>query len=70
MFDTYLIEVADRPAGILQRSGEAFAFHAVEPPFASLNGTTFPDPLAAERAARRLLKTRGQERAWSRRAAG
>lgn len=66
MFDTYLVEVQDRAAGILIRSGQAYAFHAVESPFRALEGVTFPDPVSAERAALRLVRRRGRERTAAR----
>lgn len=56
MFDNYLIEVDDHAAGILVRSGNAFAFHALERTFRPLDGMTFPDAAAAERAARRVSR--------------
>ena len=62
MFDNYLVEVQDRAAGILTRAGAAYVFHSVEAPFRALDGTTFPDPVSAERAALRLLRRRGRER--------
>ena len=58
MFDSYLVEVQDRAAGILIRSGAAYAFHSVEKPFAALEGMIFPDAPTAERAARRLVSKR------------
>jgi len=56
VFDNYLIEVDDHAAGILVRSGHAFAFHALERPFQQLEGRTFPDAATAERAARRCTR--------------
>ncbi|WP_334174982.1 hypothetical protein [Pseudoxanthobacter sp.] len=55
-FDTYLIEIEDDPAGILIRAPGGFAFHAVSSAFSALEGATFPDAYAAERAARRLRR--------------
>ena len=63
MFDTYLVEAQDRAAGILTRAGAAYVFHSVEAPFRALDGTTFPDPVSAERAALRLLRRRGEHKA-------
>ncbi|MBB5751775.1 hypothetical protein [Prosthecomicrobium pneumaticum] len=62
MFDNTLIEVDDHAAGILVRAGQAFAFHALELPFQSLEGVTFPDAATAERAARRLTRRAAAER--------
>jgi hypothetical protein len=58
MFDNYLIELGERAVGILIRTGEAFRFHAVEPAFLALEGVTFPDAFAAERAALRVARRR------------
>jgi hypothetical protein len=56
VFDNYIIEIDDQAAGILIRAGGGFAFHALEGAFATLEGQTFPDAIAAERAARRLRR--------------
>jgi hypothetical protein len=56
VFDNYIIEIDDRAAGILVRSGRAFAFHALERTFAVLEGMLFPDVIAAERAARKVRR--------------
>lgn len=56
MFDNYIIEIDDQAAGILIRSGASFAFHALEGTFATLEGRTFPDAVAAERAARKIRR--------------
>ncbi len=66
MFDTYLVEARDRAAGILTRAGAAYVFHSVEAPFRALDGTTFPDPVSAERAALRLLRRRDEHKAAQR----
>ncbi|MQT14173.1 hypothetical protein [Segnochrobactrum spirostomi] len=58
-FNHYLVEIDDNPAGILIRTGSEFAFHAVGAKFAPLEGATFPDAVAAERAARRLARHGG-----------
>lgn len=58
MFNSYLVEVKDNPVGILVREGQAYAFHAVDPSVGDLEGLTFPDAYAAERAARRRLARR------------
>lgn len=56
MFDNYIIEIDDKAAGILVRSGRSFAFHALERTFAVLEGVLFTDAVAAERAARRVRR--------------
>jgi hypothetical protein len=56
VFDNYLIEVDDKAAGILVRTGGAFAFHALEGSFATLEGALFADAVAAERAVRRVQR--------------
>ena len=56
MFDNYIIEIDDKAAGILVRTGRSFAFHALEPAFASLEGAVFADAVAAERAARQARR--------------
>jgi hypothetical protein len=56
VFDNYLIEVDDKAAGILVRTGRAFAFHALETSFAALEGVLFADAVAAERAVRRVQR--------------
>jgi hypothetical protein len=62
MFDNYLIEVEDREAGILIRTGNVFTFHAVTRAFIGLEGTVYPDAFAAERAARRHLQNSRRRR--------
>ncbi len=56
VFDNYIIEIDDEAAGILIRAGTGFAFHALEGTFATLEGRTFPDAVAAERAARKIRR--------------
>jgi hypothetical protein len=56
VFDNYIIEIDDQAAGILIRSGGSFAFHALEGIFSTLEGRTFPDAVAAERAARKIRR--------------
>jgi hypothetical protein len=58
MFANYLVEVRDTPVGILIRQGDSYAFHALEPSVGELEGMTFPDAFAAERAARRRIDGR------------
>ena len=57
MFDNYIIEIDDKAAGILVRTGRSFAFHALERTFAVLEGALFADAVAAERAARKVRRT-------------
>ena len=57
MFDNYIIEIDDKAAGILVRSGRAFAFHALERTCAALEGMLFSDVISAERAIRKVRRT-------------
>ncbi|MCX5512227.1 hypothetical protein C3941_09150 [Kaistia algarum] len=59
MFDNYIIEIDDKAAGILVRTGRSFAFHALERTFAVLEGALFTDAVAAERAARKVRRKSG-----------
>jgi hypothetical protein len=61
MFANYLVEVRDTPVGILIRQGDSYAFHALDPSVGDLEGMTFPDAFAAERAARKRLEARRSE---------
>jgi hypothetical protein len=56
----YIIEVGGRAAGIVVReAGEQhFQFHSAATPFNSLEGKTFPNARAAERAAYAELSRR------------
>lgn len=56
MFDNYIIEIDDKAAGILVKSDHVFAFHALEHSCRELEGMLFPDAIAAERAARKVVK--------------
>ncbi|MFC7396313.1 hypothetical protein ACFQU1_03770 [Chelatococcus sp. GCM10030263] len=60
MYDSYLIEVAGRPAGIVARDGQRYRFHAAARPFHGLEGQIFADPVAAQRAAQRFLSSKGR----------
>lgn len=64
MPDAYVIEVSGRTAGIVARDplSQNFNFFSAAPPFHALEGQRFSDPLAAERAARRLAKNGGLPR--------
>jgi hypothetical protein len=58
MRDAYIIEVEGRTAGIVARDSEedSFGFFAAARPFDTLEGQCFPDPSAAEYAARHLAR--------------
>jgi hypothetical protein len=59
MPDAYVIEVSGCTAGIVARDPHtcSFNFFSAAPAFNALEGQRFSDPLAAERAARLLVKT-------------
>lgn len=52
----YIVELAGEAAGILVGAGGAYEFHAVDPRFRSLEGASFDNGFAAERAVRRFAK--------------
>ena len=54
MFDPFVIEVWGKPAGIVLKEGDAFRFHAIDPPFFELEGVRFTTPGHARLAAARL----------------
>jgi len=58
MPDAYVIQVSGRTAGIVARDGRdlRFNFFAASHLFQPMEGRSFADPLAAERAARYLAK--------------
>jgi len=58
MPDAYVIQVSGRTAGIVARDGRdhCFNFFAASHLFEAMEGQSFADPLAAERAARYLAK--------------
>ena len=58
MPDAYVIEVSGRTAGIVARDphSNSFNFFSAAPRFNAIEGQRFSDPLAAERAARKLAK--------------
>lgn len=60
MPDAFIIEVGGRTAGIVARDPRdpTFNFFAAARTFDSMEGQRFADPIAAERAARRLAKDR------------
>jgi hypothetical protein len=53
-FAAYVIEVGERPAGILVRDGQAFRFFAAQRDFGLLEGSLFRSPRAAQKAAERM----------------
>lgn len=55
----YIVELAGEAVGVLVGAGGAYEFHAVDPRFRSLEGATFDDGFAAERAVRRLSRHGG-----------
>ncbi len=55
----FIVELAGDAVGVLVGAGGAYEFHAVDPRFRSLEGATFDNGFAAERAARRLARHGG-----------
>jgi hypothetical protein len=64
MSDAYVIEVSGFTAGIVTRETEdsGFNFFSAAPRFNVMEGQHFADPLAAERAARKLAEYGGLPR--------
>jgi hypothetical protein len=56
MPDAYVIQVSGRTAGIVAHDGRDLCFFAASHLFEAMEGQSFADPLAAERAARYLAK--------------
>ena len=58
MSDAYVIQVSGLTAGIVSRESEGcgFNFFSAAPRFSAMEGQHFSDPLAAERAARKLAE--------------
>ncbi len=58
MSDAYVIEVSGHTVGIVAREAghEGFKFFSSSHDFNAMEGGNFPDPSAAERAARHLAK--------------
>jgi hypothetical protein len=58
MPDAYVIEVFGQTAGIVARDSQSnsFKFFSAAPRFNAMEGEYFPDPLAAESAARMLAQ--------------
>lgn len=52
----YIVELAGEAVGVLVGAGSAYEFHAVDQRFRSLEGASFDNGFAAERAARRLAR--------------
>lgn len=52
----YIVELAGEAVGVLVGAGSAYEFHAVDPRFRSLEGASFDNGFAAERAVRRLAR--------------
>lgn len=57
----YIVEISGDAVGVLVSAGGAYEFHAVDARFRSLEGATFENGFAAERAARRLVRRGGGE---------
>jgi hypothetical protein len=60
MCDAYVIQVSGLTAGIVTRETEGCGFHffSAAACFSAMEGQLFSDPLAAERAARKLAEYR------------
>lgn len=52
----YIVELAGEAVGVLVGAGRAYEFHAVDHRFRSLEGASFDNGFAAERAVWRLAK--------------
>ena len=52
----FIVELAGDAVGILVGEGGTYEFHAVDPRFRVLEGATFDNGFAAERAVRRLAR--------------
>jgi hypothetical protein len=74
MSDGFIIEIDDLAAGILVREGGSYCFHAAADRFFDLQGRRFDGPIAAEYAARKLLRGVRRQmnavRPWAASAAG
>lgn len=53
----YIVELSGDAVGVLVGAGNAYEFHAVDPRFRTLEGATFDNGFAAERAVRRLARS-------------
>lgn len=58
MSEPFVVEVWGKLAGVVMKEGDAFRFHAIAPPFLSLDGAEFAKPGLARLAAARLDHTR------------
>ena len=56
VFNAYVIEIQELPAAVVTRTGCSYTFHALTKSLDVLNGTLFPNAIAAERAALRHLR--------------
>ncbi|MBS1166687.1 MAG: hypothetical protein H6R00_2712 [Proteobacteria bacterium] len=52
----YIVELAGDAVGVLVGASRSYEFHAVDPRFRSLEGASFDNGFAAERAAKRLAR--------------
>lgn len=57
--DAYIIETSDEAAGLVLRQRGGWRFVASDARYGSLEGRTFRDPAAAERAAREIARRSG-----------
>jgi hypothetical protein len=57
MYDRYVIETSNGPAGIVVRDGRGFRFFASNRDFSSLDGHLFATPRAAQTAANDQLSS-------------
>lgn len=71
MPDAYVIQVSGRTAGIVARDSRSrsFNFFSAAATFNAMEGQRFSDPLAAERAARLLVKNGSPPRRYESRQA-
>jgi hypothetical protein len=65
MFNSYIIDVGSRAAGLVVRNGSAFRFFAATHEFRSLEGAEFRTVRAAEAAAKELTHLRNNKRVVS-----
>ena len=52
--EPFVVEVWGKLAGVVLKDGDAFRFHAIDPPFLELDGAAFAKPGLARLAAARL----------------
>jgi hypothetical protein len=72
MSDAYVIQVSGFTAGIVSRETEGCGFHffSAAPRFSAMEGQHFSDPLAAERAARKLPRRCATSYSYNRKSPG